>query len=269
MGHLERKESSMIISLSVNWALQSSCCFLIQRDERHVVFLWRKTLSTGTSEIFALHFNFQFFFFLSRKIELLSRECTKSFYQVMSWGKHKILSYLKRRKTKHWKVSSSFFPYLHPLCPPSFILFLPSSGLPLSSISLMPFLKFHHLQSTASSFWSVCLISYDVQITKSSWRPDSHTAMHSIQSSRPSALYTLTILPLLFIISSSIQITECKLKLRNTETKCLGWATKAAQQEISVTENLQNSHFQRWYWEQDQEQNLSSYLKSQEICIYV
>lgn len=187
----------------------------------------------------------------------------------MSWGKHKILSYLKRRKTKHWKVSSSFFPYLHPLCPPSFILFLPSSGLPLSSISLMPFLKFHHLQSTASSFWSVCLISYDVQITKSSWRPDSHTAMHSIQSSRPSALYTLTILPLLFIISSSIQITECKLKLRNTETKCLGWATKAAQQEISGTENLQNSHFQRWYWEQDQEQNLSSYLKSQEICIYV
>lgn len=193
----------------------------------------------------------------------------KKFLSSYVWGKHKILSYLKRRKTKHWKVSSSFFPYLHPLCPPSFILFLPSSGLPLSSISLMPFLKFHHLQSTASSFWSVCLISYDVQITKSSWRPDSHTAMHSIQSSRPSALYTLTILPLLFIISSSIQITECKLKLRNTETKCLGWATKAAQQEISGTENLQNSHFQRWYWEQDQEQNLSSYLKSQEICIYV
>lgn len=126
MGHLERKESSMIISLSVNWALQSSCCFLIQRDERHVVFLWRKTLSTGTLEIFALHFNFQFFFFLSRKIELLSRECTKSFYQVMSEASTKFSVIWREGRQSTEKFLLPFFPIFIPSAHlPSFFSFRP------------------------------------------------------------------------------------------------------------------------------------------------
>lgn len=188
-----------------------------------------------------------------------------------------VISREARPSTEKDDISSSLPPSLLSFFPPSLpssYLLSPSLHIPVALCELPSFPK--HPQQL-SGCCIVCLLPYDLQTTKSSWRPNTRTTTHSAQSASQNALYTLTILSSPFIISYHIQIFKWSPILGHLKIRCPGGARKAAQQEISGTfqclswyDNLQNSQgFQRQHWEHDQVQNLSSYLKSQEIYIYI